>query len=148
MPLLLLLLLYLACLGEKWPQPAWWPPDPTGEQTVDRVIEASLQSWAAILAVIVMTALVAVRTRRRLRETTQQRENILRHYGAFRFYNTLILFAVYGIALYALGWGWAAQYMCSIGEGDNAWLVPGAELVILSPLLVCMVRMKNSNSKT
>jgi Zn-dependent protease with chaperone function len=132
MPLLLLLLLYLACLGEKWPRPDWI------ENSFDGVIAASLQSCAALLFVIALAAIVALRVRRRLRQCPQDRENVLRRYGAFRFYNTMMLFAVYGTALYALGWGWAAQYMCSIGDGENAWLIPGAELVILAPLLIAM----------
>jgi Zn-dependent protease with chaperone function len=133
MPLLLLLLLYLACLAEKWPRPEWI------ENSFDGVIAASLQSWAALLLVISLAAVASLRVRHRLRQAPQQRENILRRYSAFRFYNTLMLFAVYAVALYALGWGWAAQTMCSIGEGDNAWLVPGAELVILAPLLIAMI---------
>jgi Zn-dependent protease with chaperone function len=134
MPLLLLLLLYLACLGEKWPRPDWI------ENSFDGVIAASLQSCAALLFVIALAAVVSLRVRCRLRQCPQERENVLRRYGAFRFYNTTMLFAVYGTALYALGWGWAAQYMCSIGDGEkNAWLIPGAELLILAPLLSAMV---------
>ena len=90
------------------------------------VLFGAVMLGAALLFVISMAAIVSLRVRRRLRQCPQERENVLRRYGAFRFYNTLMLFAVYAVALYALGWGWAAQTMCSIGEGDNAWLVPGA----------------------
>src|SRR5262249_28813293 len=111
MPLLLLLLLYLACLGEHWPEPAWGIP------------WASFLTWSALLIVVLAAFLVAQRTRHRLRVDPQARETVLRRYSRFRFYHLMVLFVVYGLALYFLGWGWAVKDECTIARPDFLPLV-------------------------
>src|SRR5262249_36114336 len=133
--LLLLLLLYLACLGDPWPEPAW------------DTFWSSFLTCSAVLIVALAACVVAQRTQRRLRRDPQARETIVRRYSRFRFYHLMALFLVYGLALYLLGWGWAVKEACTIDRpdflptiaNDGGLLLPGAELVLLAPLLVSLV---------
>jgi Zn-dependent protease with chaperone function len=157
MPLLLLLLLYLACLGES-PAPFWVPSPPLQsaseieqaqwlEYQTAGVCWAFLLTWFALLIVVLAGFLASQKTRRRLRFDPQARERVLERYSRFRFYHLLALFIVYGLSLYVLGWGWAVKYMCTIARpeflpainDDNGLLLPAAELLLLAPLLVSLV---------
>jgi Zn-dependent protease with chaperone function len=153
MPYLLLLVLYLACLGGPWPQPFWLdvPAElfgavlgggPDGELSAEGknwvgVVWAGFLSWSA-LGGAVLAAFVATRlVRSRLRRDPQQRDAVARRYGQFRFWHLLGLFAVYILTLYLFGWGWAVQHVCTI----DSWkvLAPGAEVVLLLPLVLALI---------
>src|SRR5436189_954351 len=106
MPLLLLLLLYLACLGGNWPRPVGIP------ETDGGLLTAALLSWAAIGLGVAAAGIAARRVRHRLKLNPQDRENVLRTYGGFRTYHVLAQFVIYLLALYVLGWGWVVQTTC------------------------------------
>lgn len=131
MPFLLLLLLMLACLPVEWPQPPGW---------IGLLGSVALTWWAVGLAVAA-AAVLALRTRRSLRRHPERRDTILRRYSAGRFYHLLGLFAIYGLSLYVLGWGWAVQTFCTLGPADQGpiAMAPGTELLILTPFLAALV---------
>jgi STE24 endopeptidase len=129
MPLLLLLLLTLACLPDRWePWPwngswAWW----------------TLYTWLAVTGVVTLAALLAHRIRRLLAHAPGQRERLLQRYQSWRFYHQVGLFLVYGVVLYVFKWGWAVQSLSAPDAPANAPLLPGAELFVLAPLLIGLI---------
>lgn len=132
MPLFLLLILYLACLGGSWPKPAGLDDSPTG------VLWASILSWSAMSLGVLLAALTAQNVRRVVRINPHRREEVARRYGAFRFCHFFILAGLYLMALYVFGWGWAAaRKLCYVQQSDL--ILPGAELVLLSPFVVALV---------
>src|SRR5438105_1757048 len=121
MQVLLLLFLMLPCLPEKW-CPAAWKPSPSS---------SGILTWAGIALAVLFAAVITYRLCRQLHATPEQRDSVLRRYSRFRFLHTLTLFAVYLTALYGFGWGWTVQ--TCLGQADG--LIPGAELLILSPFV-------------
>lgn len=128
MPLLLLLLLYLACLPT-----ANWPPPPFG----GGLLWASLLSLSAMSFVVIEAFFISRRTRRQLLLDPSRRDSILRTYSRSRLFHLLSLFLLFGLALYVLGWGWAVQEMCKVGATN--WILPGAEFVVLSPIVLSLI---------
>src|SRR5262249_3688627 len=64
-----------------------------------------------------------------------------RRYSSFRLYHLLTLFVIYALALYVFGWGWAVQSILTVdvvGWPDGKLLLPGAELLLLAPLLAAL----------
>src|SRR5207244_3950928 len=57
----------------------------------------------------------------------------------FRSYHVLALIGAYFLGLYVLGWGWVVQQLCTWGQGADATLMPGAELLLLVPFLAGLV---------
>src|SRR5262249_53237407 len=72
-------------------------------------------------------ALVSRRTRRDLRLHPTRRDSLLRPYARWRVVHLFALFSLFGMCLYCLGWGWAAN---RIAAG-----LPGTELLLLAPIL-------------
>src|SRR5262245_44400016 len=120
MPFLLLLILSVACLPVRWPAPAYTTL--TGNLILTRLAVAA---WVGVAAVL------AHWTRRQLEKDPGRREAVLQRYGACRLYHWFSLFAVYGLTLYALGWGWAVQTVCT--REETGQLLFGAEVFILAP---------------
>ncbi|MBL8796009.1 MAG: M48 family metalloprotease, partial [Planctomycetia bacterium] len=135
MPLLLLLLLYLACLTTSWPEP------PFGWAEAEQGVRwSSLLSLAVMSLVVVGAAWISRRARRRLLFDPSRRETILRSYSRARFLHLLSLFFFFGVALYACGWGWAVHQFCALPVDEQTrWLLPGAEFVVLSPIVLALV---------
>jgi STE24 endopeptidase len=132
MPFLLLLLLSLACLPVQWPEPPEW----TG------LVGSVVLTWTGVGVMVAAAAVLAQNTRRRLRRDPAGREAVLQRYAAWRLYHLIMLFVVYGLALYVLGWGWAVQAACSMGTplpDGVVPLLPGAELLIVLPFLASLV---------
>lgn len=133
MPLLLLLLLYLACITlGSYPRPFWIPDNSTSGP-----LDATLASWAALTAVVAVAGLRSWQTCRRLRQTPMEREAVVRSYVKLRFYHLLAVFAAYLLSLYVLGWGWAVQeHWCQFGKAE---VLPGAELLLILPLVLTLL---------
>ena len=123
MPFLLLLCLSLACLPVKWPAPYL-------ARTPVESLYGTLATLGVLLAYVVR---VTWRTRRRLRTRPEQRDRWLTDYGRARTRFALLAMALFVVALYGCGWGWAVQSVVYGWIGDRP-LPPGTELLILAPL--------------
>ena len=130
MPLLMLLVLYLACLPTAWSRPAGLARNGSG------VAWASAGSWALVLLAVAAAAAIASWVRRGLILDPQNRDAIVRRYSSLRFYHLIYLLSAYLVSLYFFGWGWAVQMLCVIPWNGGRLLAPGAELVLLLPLIV------------
>jgi hypothetical protein len=155
MPFLLLLFLTLACLPELWdPAPPW----------IGSPERSALITWAAMAATVAAAALISWRVRRRLARDPARRAAVLRRYQSARLYHLIGQFAVFGICLYLLGWGWTVLRCCDPPQAVKAELrarpVPNnsaieaaaaaeappagplvfaTELVLLAPFLLALV---------
>jgi STE24 endopeptidase len=129
MPFLLLLFLTLACLPEEW-SPLWLAGSPA-----ETALLSALLTWLGAAAVIGFARIIALSTAHRLILDSQRRDRVLQRYGRLRTYHIFILLGMFAAQLYLLDWGWAVQYLCGSGHA----MIPGAELLILSPVLVGLV---------
>lgn len=132
MPFLLLLFLTLVCLPDEWPVPQVGVQSPLG---------STLLTGLGMAVGIAAAALIAWRTRQRLAREPMQRDRLIRRYSSWRMYHLFGLFAIYSMALYLFGWGWAVQQLCL---PDNPGDAPGplalaCELLILLPFLAALV---------
>jgi STE24 endopeptidase len=125
MPFLLLLVLALVCLQRDWPEPPAWAG----------AAGAAALAWAASGLFVAAAAFAGLRTRRDVRSGTLPRVAVARRFSAWKRRSFFALLAAYLVALCFLGWGWTAR---SLFHGEGA-LVPGAELLLLAPLLVALV---------
>jgi Zn-dependent protease with chaperone function len=126
MPFLLLLVLAVACLLQLWPPPPGAAPV---------WVWAGL-SWLPVVGVLGATFVITSWARRQFLQNGVSRETVLRRYGALRSYQIFVLIGAYALTLYAFGWGWVVGQLCTVGEGQQAALAPGAELVLLAPFLI------------
>jgi Zn-dependent protease with chaperone function len=134
MPLLLLLLLTVACLPENWPLPYEW-----GSQ--ERALElSSALTWGGVILVVAAAAAMASWVRWSIQTRPEARESILRRYLSWKFYHLVLLIGFYVVSLYLLGWGWTVQSLSnSIGgpdAGQNRLMLPGTELLLLAPFVL------------
>jgi STE24 endopeptidase len=128
MPLLLLLLLTLACLPDRWdflPRLAWDMPAEI----------STLCTWLAVAGVVGWAAVLSFQTCRSLIRAPARRERLLNRYQTWRFYHQAALFLVYITALYVFQWGWTVQRL----SGPNEPLFPGAEFIVLAPLVLGLI---------
>src|SRR5579859_2082959 len=98
MPFLLLLLLAIVLVSDKWWLPIW------GEGQPPSVLWLSVISWSGMALVVATAWIMAWRTRRRLYRFPYQRDPTLERYSVWRTYHVVALFTTYGLAL-VLGWG-------------------------------------------
>jgi Zn-dependent protease with chaperone function len=131
MPFLLLLLLAIVLVSDKWWLPLWGADNPPS------VLWLTVFTWSGMALVVVAAWTIAWQTRRRLYRYPLQREPALERYGAWRTYHIVALFTMYGLAL-VLGWGWAVQVICT-PSGPAGTMYPGAELLTLAPFLTGLV---------
>jgi STE24 endopeptidase len=139
MPFLLLLFLTLVLLPDKWSQPLWLPyssdgvPEPPAH-SFDLLISAAL-TWLGVALVVATARFIAARVAGRLAGYPGDREYLLSRYGRLRTYHVFALLAIYAVSIYVFGWGWTVSSLCQYG-GE---MLPGAELLILAPLLAALV---------
>jgi STE24 endopeptidase len=132
MPLLLLLLLTLACLPVQWPALALH----LGSDRQMALVSSGL-TWLLVVLLAAVAAGLARRTRRLLANSALSREAVLQRYGRYRTYHLLAVFLAFGIMLARLGWGWTVRFWCMLEDSQN--LFPGAELLTLAPFLASLV---------
>lgn len=122
MPFLMLLLLTPACLQDSWPRPGFW---------IDTPLRATVLTWVGVAGMVGLAAMISWWVRHRMRFTPELRDDLLQRYAAWRIYYTIGLYALFGISLYLVGWGWAVQHLLA----PRSSLPPGSEVLILAPLL-------------
>ncbi len=128
MPMLLLLLLTLACLPIRWPQPRPWLNPFFGV----------LLTWGVVVLAILLVTGLAYWTRAALRRAPVRRREFVQRMGLWRHLYIFALFAFFGLSLYAFGWGWVVQGCLE----DNAPLGtpwPGSQVLIIAPFLFGLV---------
>jgi Zn-dependent protease with chaperone function len=137
MPILLLLLLTVACLLERF------PPPPVAELVVPTPALCAVLTWAGVALLLLLAYVIGWLVRRQARSNYLDREHIQRRFANWRSGHMLAMVIFYGLALYVLGWGWTVQKLCEWlvpAQGSRALpLLPGAEFVILAPFLVMLV---------
>jgi Zn-dependent protease with chaperone function len=131
MSLLLLLVLTLACWPDQWQR----PPLPW----IDTPLKSAALTWLAEAGMVLWAFAIALRARRRLTRQPERRDDWLHTYQTGKRFHYYGLVALFGLALYGLGWGWAVQGITSFGETDESYLAPGAEFLVLAPFLVGIV---------
>jgi Zn-dependent protease with chaperone function len=134
MPFVLMIFLTVACL-ETWQEPA----------LVKSPALSTALTWAAA-GVAALTSFAAARhVCRRLERDPTRRDRLLRRYECFRFWHPLLLLAVFGVSLYAFGWGWAVDGhflgVVAPNEQGRQVAVPrhGAEPLLLAPYFAALV---------
>jgi STE24 endopeptidase len=108
-PFLLLLLLALVCLPESWPRPLWLEESGRGFY--------ALLTWSAMAVMILAALQIARRPRAQLLGSFPNREEIYERFRRSRLRHLFALLAIYGLALYAVGWGWTVR---SLGPSMSA----------------------------
>jgi Zn-dependent protease with chaperone function len=137
MPFLLLLLLTLVLLPDKWSRPLWLLGENVSDQAAqprDLIVSAAL-TWLGVALVVAFARYTAARVTHGLALYPGHRERLLRDYGRLRTYHVFILLGAYAVTIYALGWGWTVRSLCQHG-GE---MLPGAEVFILAPFLAALV---------
>jgi STE24 endopeptidase len=146
MPFLLLLMLTVSCLPVNWPRPPDWVAACGravlgwfGLTAADggAAFGGVLLTWSGVALAVALAAAVSQWTRQAVRRFPERREAIARRHSSWRFYHLLSLFAVYGLSLYVLGWGWVVQG--GPVEGSSGEPLPGAEVFVLIPFVTALV---------
>jgi Zn-dependent protease with chaperone function len=130
MQFLLLLVLAFICVVkfENWPK---CPDGLTSE-------ECALLTWTAVAVVVILAEFIAQWTRRTLTRFPARREAALRRYFSWRFYHLLLLIGTSTATLCFLGWGALVREICTV-PGDDGFVVPGAELLLLAPFIAGLI---------
>lgn len=121
MPFLLLVILAVASMQTRWPEPPGWLM-PLGSVLV---------MWFGIIVFIISAGWFVHCCKQRLQQEPERSGLWLRRYARFRRWHLIGLLVFYLLALYLAGWGWTAKYCLTYGK----WTMPGAELLILLPFL-------------
>jgi STE24 endopeptidase len=125
MPLLLSLLLAIACLPIDWRRSPWGLT----------AIQSTALAGFVVLSLLILSRIATQRTLYRLEELPDQRERVLSAHGSRRFIFFFLNLGCFFLLLVYGGWGWAVRQ-------NLVWnhrYLPGAELVILAPYLIVLV---------
>ncbi|CAN5372288.1 hypothetical protein BH10PLA2_BH10PLA2_23120 [soil metagenome] len=128
MPMLLLLLLTLACLPIRWPQPRPWLHPLLG----------ILLTWGIVLGAILLISALGYWTRIALRRSPTRRREFMQRMGLWRHIYLFALFAFFGLSLYAFGWGWVVQG-CLDENTPLGIPLPGSQVLIIAPFLFGLI---------
>jgi STE24 endopeptidase len=125
MPLLLLLLLTLACLPIEWPRPMFGL-GPEGSAALTGVV---------VVGLLVVARLFTAATIRQIVRDPNERESVCRAHGLRRLILFFLNLGGFAVVLIYCGWGWTVREVLTF---DGRYL-PGAELIVLAPYLVTMI---------
>ncbi len=127
MPFLLMVFLVLVCLPEPeaWPTPRW----------TESPWICAAATWLAVLLTSLHAFWIAKRFSWRLEKEPSLRERLLARYERSRFRQQIGIFVFYILSLLVLGWGWTVDHQWR----GSAGLLPGAELLILSPFVLAQL---------
>ncbi len=126
MPILLILLLTLACLPDSWPRPGSWIASPGVSVTL---------TWAAAGLLIGFAYLLSGRIRHHLEKETMSRSKIVKSYYRGRRYHLFGLIGAFLLALYVLGYGWGLHEIWQ----SNGELLPAVDVILLAPFIVALL---------
>lgn len=126
MPILLILLLTLACLPESWPRPGEWIVSPT---------QSIALTWLLVGLEIGFASIIAGRTRHHVERHSLPKATILRRYLRGRKLHQLALIGIYLFALYGLGYGWGLHQSWANDKG----LLPGVDVLLLAPFIAALL---------
>ena len=128
MPFVLMVFLTVVCLP-SWENRCGFVASP--------VLSAGL-TWLAVALLAADACWSARRVRRALERDPAQRERVTTRYERGRMGRQLLLISVYGLAVYALGWGWAATQMWS-WDGHGVHVIFGVKILTLAPFFVSLL---------
>src|SRR5262249_17955138 len=100
---------------------------------------SALLTWLAVALLVGWAWWMTHCIRLGLEQDPDQRQRLLRGYERRRRRHQLALFGTYIAAMCLFGWGWAVGEFWSWGDGPQRSILPGAELLVLSPFLAAMV---------
>src|SRR5262249_51531766 len=130
MPFLLLIFLALICLPEldDLPRPvfAW----------IDSPGWSAALTWLAVTGVAAYARWASQRVARPLERDPVRRFALAPRYERRRWVHQAVVFGAYIAALCVFGWGWAVG---ELWRWPGFGVLPGAEIVLLSPLLASML---------
>jgi STE24 endopeptidase len=130
MPFLLLIFLALVCLPEldDLPRPLFaWISSPAW---------SSALTWLIVAGVVGYARWASQRVARPLERDPVRRFQLAPRYERRRWLHQVIVFGAYLLVLCVCGWGWAVGQFWRWPGFD---VLPGAELVLLSPFLVSLL---------
>ncbi len=129
MPFLLMVFLSFACMPElkDWP-PALWGESPAWG--------GGLAAWLGVLLVVAYAWRLSRGVSRPLEEDPSARQTVLQRYERGRFVHQVLLLSVFTLALCLGGWGYCVEAFWKWGSQDR--LLPGAEVILLSPFLAAL----------
>ena len=128
MPFLLMVFLTVACLPTWETNPGW----------VDSVALSALLTWLGVVLAALEAFGSARGVRRALERDPGQRERVAARYERRRFWRQFLLLGVYGLSLYAFGWGWAVGRFWS-WDGDGNAPIFGVKVLILAPFFAALL---------
>lgn len=126
MPLLLILLLSLACMPESWSAPGSWIEGPW---------QSVLMLGSGVGTLIGLALWTTCSVRMQLQRPSAELEEVFRYYCRRRRWHLLGLLALYLLALYVFGFGWALYQLWAW----NGSVMPGVDLLVLAPFFLVMV---------
>jgi Zn-dependent protease with chaperone function len=126
MPFLLLLLLSLTCLQQKWPAPPEGLSAPRG----------AVVTWAGTGILVALTGLLTTLLRRRTFANPDGRSRVVRRFRQLRRFALFAHIGWFLVALYVLGWGQTVKGEWMTHDGAT---LPGGELVLLAPFLTGLI---------
>lgn len=126
MPLFLIVFLMLACAPVQWPEPYF------GASPVLCVVTTVL----VMLAPVIRSLYYGCCAAGLLRQPNRYNEAGITAYRG-RARQTACIVAAFVVAMVFGGWGWCVQH--TLVGGDDATLLPGAELVLLTPFFAAWV---------
>ncbi len=120
MPFLLLLLLTLVHLQQKWPDLGWtsWG--------------STLVTWCGLAGLLVRAEWLVRSVRRQMARDPGQRPSLMKRFHRLRRRHGWTLLALFTVALYFLGWGWTVTQFFPA-------MLPGIELILLLPFLMALI---------
>jgi STE24 endopeptidase len=130
MPLLLLLVLTLACWPQRWEQPWEWTGSPW--------ICIGL-TWSAIALAVLAAKAISIWLRWRLAWYPDLRSKWVHRYRLAKRYHYYSLYLIFAATVYLLGWGWAVQSFLPGGEETPAYLSSGGEFFVIAPFLISLL---------
>src|SRR6266851_1410498 len=122
MPLLLLLVLTLACWPQRWELPGQWCESPW--------ICVGL-TWFVVGLTILAAKGISVWVRWLLARYPNDRNRWIHRYRFAKRYHYYSLYPIFAGLVYILGWGWAVQSILPGGQETRPYLSSGGELFII-----------------
>lgn len=130
MPILLILLVLVACLPLPWPTPYF------GLEPTDSLLATAAVTLSTPLCAVMLSAWVVVTLRRH----PDRRSVIVVRYLRFRKLLGFVNLGGAALAVIGLGWGWTVWQSFLVDAGRSTpVLAPGAELLVPAPYFIALL---------